>query len=644
MTRMLRVVFLSSIAFGYRVMSMDLSRTEDLGSTPIFVCSVLEPPEQRSANNLKDVHGFSEPAMINKPVMLISAQPDLDAVPPSDAIHENEWYNQDFDGYRVTEQLLYAKRPLRIICVGAGAAGLQIAYKAERALENIDLQIYEKNNDVGGTWLENRYPGCTCDIPSHSYQFTWARNPNWSHFYSASEEIWQYFKDIAVKYNLEKYVQFKTTVEEAVWDEELGKYHVKILNPAGERITDSCDILISGSGVLNSWKYPDIPGLDLFKGKLMHSAKWDADYDLTDKTVAVIGGGSSAVQIVPNIQPKVKKLTAFLRSPVWITTGFGARYAGPGGTNFEYSEEQLKEFRENPEAHVKYCRDIEGELNKRFTLMHSKGKDQKNSRDLIASIMKDQLGGDPALTARMTPNFALGCRRMTPGSGYLQSLTKENVQPVHRSVVRLTETGVVDEDGTEHEVDVVICATGFDTSFTPHFKLIGRNGADIKEQFGDFPIGYLGVTVRNFPNFFLLIGPNGPASHSSILPILEWYTRYAFQMIEKFQRENIKSFEPKEKAIKDLYNHTHELMKRLVWSSPCRSWFKNGKIHGPVTAIYPGSRLHFFELLKEVRWEDYDLTYKTNNTFQFLGNGYTQTEVSEDGDPVWYFDDPFTKI
>ncbi|KAJ9610802.1 hypothetical protein H2200_005579 [Cladophialophora chaetospira] len=575
--------------------------------------------------------------------MTISTTPDPNAIPDPDEVHDNEWYNQSFDGYRIDEHPIHEKRRLRIICVGAGAAGLQIAYKAERALENIDLQIYEKNNDIGGTWLENVYPGCTCDIASQSYQFTWARNPKWSHYYASSKEIWHYFKDISDKHELDRYIQFKTTVESAIWNEDLGQYKVTVLGPDGAHVEDWCDILISGSGVLNSWRYPDISGLDLFNGKLMHSAKWDNDYDLIDKTVAVIGGGSSAVQIVPAIQPKVKKLTAFIRSPSWITTGFGAKYAGPGGTNFEYTKEQLKSFQDDPKAYTKYCREVEGELNKRFTLMHSKGKDQKQSRDLIAGIMKDQLEND-ALAQHIIPPYALGCRRMTPGSGYLQSLSKENVRPVHRSVVRLTETGVVDEDGTEHEVDVVICATGFDTSFTPHFKLIGRKEADIKKQFGDFPVGYLGITVKNFPNFLLLIGPNGPASHSSILPILEWYTRYAFQMIEKIQMENIKTFEPKAKCIKDLHNHTHELMKRLVWSSPCRSWFKNGKIHGPVTAIYPGSRLHFFEMLKNVRWEDYELSYKSDNTYSFMGNGYTATEMSADGDPVWYFDDPFTKI
>jgi hypothetical protein len=142
----------------------------------------------------------------------------------------------------------------------------------------------------------------------------------------------------------------------------------------------------------------------------------------------------------------------------------------------------------------------------------------------------------------------------------------------------------------------------------------------------------------------VLVGPNSPASHSSLLPILEWYTRYMFQMIEKLQTENIKAYEPKKEVVRELHNHTHELMKRLAWSSACSSWFKNKKTHGPVTAIYPGSRLHFFEMLKNVRYEDYEITYRTENRFQFMGNGYTECEISPDGDPVWYFDDPFTKV
>ena len=342
----------------------------------------------------------------NNRIVTISMVPE--EMPPPDAIHENSWYNQDFDGYRISEHSLFTKRPIRMVCVGAGATGLQLAYKAERLLEKVELQIYEKNSDVGGTWLENRYPGCTCDIPSHSYQFTWHRNPNWSHYYSSSEEIWQYFKDVSTTYGLEKYIQLNTTVESAIWNEEDGKWRLQIIKPDGTRYEDSCEILVNGSGVLNEWKYPNIPGMDLFKGKLMHSARWDDKYDLSGKTVAVIGGGSSSVQIVPSIQPIVGKLIPFLRSPVWITTGFGAKYAGPGGTNFKYSEEQINEFNADKDNYTKYARDVEGELNKRFTLMHLKAKDQKLSRDLIADLMSEKLDNDPVLTKKMIPEFALG--------------------------------------------------------------------------------------------------------------------------------------------------------------------------------------------------------------------------------------------
>jgi cation diffusion facilitator CzcD-associated flavoprotein CzcO len=451
-------------------------------------------------------------------------------------------------------------------------------------------------------------------------------------------------KDVAVKYEIGKYVKFNTTVESATWEEEEGVWRLKLIGKDGERFEDTCHLLVNGSGVLNEFKWPKIPGLETFKGRLMHSARWDNNYDLTGKRVAVIGGGSSAVQIIPSIQPKVSKLFAFLRSPVWITTGFGAKYAGPGGTNFAYSEEQIKEFADSPEKHNEYSRAVEGELNKRFTLMHLKSTDQKASRDLVAKIMADQLGNDEKLVNHMTPGFALGCRRMTPGSGYLKSLTADNVDVIPKSALSLTEKSIIDEDGNEHEVDVVVCATGFDTTFTPHFKTYGRNNAEIHEQFGQFPIGYMGIAARNFPNLFLFIGPNGPASHSSILPVLEWYTRYVFQVIDKLQTENIKCIDPKPEAIKDLYNHTHELMKRLAWSSACRSWFKNGSTHGPVTAIYAGSRLHFFEVMKKVRWEDYEITYRTGNRYQFMGNGFSQVEIDPDGDPVWYFDDDFVKV
>ncbi|OQV02175.1 hypothetical protein CLAIMM_07414 isoform 2 [Cladophialophora immunda] len=523
--------------------------------------------------------------------------------------HENEWYRSVFssNGYTIQEQPLHTRRPIRMLIIGAGAGGLQVAYKALRQLSDVTFTIYEKNADVGGTWLENRYPGCTCDIPSHSYQFTFWRKPDWKSYYAGAEEIRQYLKDFAVQNELEQFVKFRHKIEEARWNQDKG--------------------------------FPDIPGIQTFEGQVLHSAAWDDSVVLEGKKVAVVGGGSSAVQIIPSIQPQVGRLYAFLRSPVWITAGFGAKHAAPGGVNFDYSEEQKKEFERDPAALDKYCRDVEGELNKRFTLMHLDSEDQKASREYVADSMFKKLAGDPRLTSHLIPKYALGCRRMTPGSDYLQSLLKDNVEVISQSAVEVTPTGLIDSSGTHTEVDVIVFATGFDTSFSPSYTVVGQDGRTLRGEWGDFPKSYLSIMAEGFPNMFHFPGPNGPASHGSVLPILEWHTRYVFKVISYMQAKSIKSVVPTAQAVTDFFVHTQELLKRTAWSSACRSWFKNGKTHGPVTAIWPGSRLHYFETLKEPRFEDFEIQYLGDgNRFTYLGNGYTNTELDEDGNPVWYFD------
>ncbi|KIY03064.1 uncharacterized protein Z520_01531 [Fonsecaea multimorphosa CBS 102226] len=581
----------------------------------------------------------AEPVLVTAPPALSLKPQMLNGVSADN--HENEWYRTEFssNGYQIQEQPLNTQRPMHVLIIGAGAAGLQIAYKALRQLKNVRFTIYEKNADVGGTWLENRYPGCTCDIPSHSYQFSFWRKPDWKSYYSGAEEIRQYLKDFAVKNDLEKFVRFRHKVQEARWDQERGVWQLKGQQADGSDFTDEGEILASCHGVLNSWKYPNIPGIESFKGKILHSAAWDDNVVLEGKRVAVVGGGSSAVQIIPSIQPQVEKLYAYLRSPVWITAGFGAKHAAPGGVNFDYTEEQKAQFARDPSVLDTYCRDVEGELNKRFTLMHLDSVDQKSSRDFVAESMFQKLGGDERLSEHLIPKYALGCRRMTPGSNYLQSLLSPNVQVVPQSAVEVTPTGLIDSTGNHTEVDVIIFATGFDTSFSPAYKVVGQNGRTLREEWKDFPKAYLSLMARGFPNMFHFPGPNGPASHGSVLPILEWHTRYLFKVISHMQRTFIKSLEPSAEVVADLYIHTHELLKRTAWSSACRSWFKNGKIHGPVTAIWPGSRLHYFEVLKEPRYEDFDIQYMGDgNRFAFLGNGYTETELDEHGNPVWYFD------
>ncbi|KAK4938333.1 hypothetical protein LTR10_021217 [Elasticomyces elasticus] len=516
--------------------------------------------------------------MSSEAPILVQAPPDLslkpqqtngESIPKAPKVHENDWYQSVFssDGYSIQEQPLHACRPMRMLIVGAGAAGLQIAYKALRQLSRVTFTIYEKNADVGGTWLENRYPGCTCDIPSHSYQFSFWRNPDWQSYYAGAEEIRQYLKTFAVQNGLEEFIQFRHTVQETRWDQDKGVWRLKGRRPDGTEFCDEGEILASCHGVLNSWKYPDIPGIDAYKGHVVHSAAWNDNVALTGKRVAVVGGGSSAVQIIPSIQPHVGKLHAFLRSPVWITAGFGAKHAAPGGVNFDYTKEQKEQFARDEGTLDQYCRDVEGELNKRFTLMHLDSVDQTKSREYVAQSMFQKLAGDPRLTSHLIPKYALGCRRMTPGSDYLQSLRKSNVEVVFQSVTEVTETGLVDASGNHTEVDVIVFATGFDTSFTPSYTVLGQNGVDLREQWKISPKAYLSIMADGFPNMFHFPGPNGPASHGSVLPILEWHTRYMFKVISHMQQTSIKALAPSTRAVSDYYIHTHELLKRTAWSS-----------------------------------------------------------------------------
>lgn len=289
--------------------------------------------------------------------------------------------------YTVLEQNLGDRRPTRIICVGAGASGLNLAHRVDQYMQNTELVIYEKNPEVGGTWFENRYPGCACDIPSHNYQFTWEPNPNWTSFYSRSPEILEYFKMVARKRDLYKYINLSHRVVSADWDEDKAIWNLQIEDLAtGQIKTDWGDFMITASGVLNNWRWPDIKNLHSFRGQLVHSANWDDSVDWRGKRVAVLGCGSSGVQIVAAIQPEAAHLTTFIRTPTFITAGFAQSKAGPGGSNFNFSDEQKKKFREDPEAYLQYRKDIEQELNVRFKFV-SLRRTQRFSKHVFGFLL-----------------------------------------------------------------------------------------------------------------------------------------------------------------------------------------------------------------------------------------------------------------
>jgi cation diffusion facilitator CzcD-associated flavoprotein CzcO len=406
--------------------------------------------------------------------------------------------------YIVDEHPLGEPRQLRVIATGSGASALNIARSIDVYMKNVDLVLYEKNHDVGGTWLENIYPGCACDIPSHCYQYSWAQNPRWNKFYSSGPEILKYFQDTAKEHGLRKYIKFKHEIVGATWNEEKGRWDMRIHNlSSGFEFDDWCHFFVNSSGYLNNWKYPDIPGLYSFEGELMHSAAWNPDVDLKGKTVAVLGCGSSGIQIVPHIQPVVKHLTTFIRQPTWITAGFAQKYAGAGGTNFNFTEEQKATFVEHPKTYHVYRKRLENELNGRFRLILKDSPEQAEAVKFSTQDMKTKLGVKGAgIAEKIIPDFAVACRRPTPGNGYLESLTKDNVTVVQDEIERIVPEGIVLVTGEVIKIDIFICATGFDLSYRPRFPVIGQNGVNLAERWKERATAYLSVTPANMPNYF----------------------------------------------------------------------------------------------------------------------------------------------
>ncbi|PKS11138.1 hypothetical protein jhhlp_002899 [Lomentospora prolificans] len=529
------------------------------------------------------------------------------------------------------------KRRVKVIFMGMGAAGIDFSHAVQARGHQIDLTIYEKNSDIGGTWLENRYPGCACDIPSVSYQYSWQRKPDWSQYYSSSKEIWEYMKHVSTTNNLERNVKFNHKIVGAEWLEDAGQWKVSIMRLEDSTVFDDhCEFFLNGGGHLNSWKWPRIQGLHDFRGIKAHSANWNDSIDLKDKRVLIIGAGSSAVQIAPTIIDQVKSLDIVIRSPTWITAGFAPKYAGPDGSNFAYSEETKERFRKDPKFYLSYCKAIESELSTRFRLVVNGTDEAKEARAFSEKEMTRKLSGKPELIDAIMPkNFGVGCRRPTPGNGFLESLCHDKTTVLTKEIRMVTHTGFVTSEGQHKETDVIICATGFDTSFRPFFPL-HANGRNVQDDFnsGD-TVGYLGLNLPEVPNYFMYSAPYGPLGHGSSIPMIEAFTNYILQIINKAQLEDIKKIQVKRSAAESFTAHADLYLKRTAWTGPCSSWFKAGDQTRKPT-LWPGSRLHYLTVLQKPRFEDYEFEYLSDNIFNFLGNGFHVREY--DGhDLTWYY-------
>ncbi|KAK4553516.1 hypothetical protein LTR86_009312 [Recurvomyces mirabilis] len=556
---------------------------------------------------------------------------------------------------------LRTTRPLKIICCGAGISGLDIAHEVNTGgFANCELAIYEKNSDLGGTWFENRYPGQLISPTSLLFsklimfqlRFSWAPFPHFPSFYTGGEHIYEYLKEVAEQHNLRQYIKTSHKIIGARWSEERQKWQVQIMPTDGKdrvvssnEITDpatdeafikECDIFINASGAYNNWRWPTIPNREAYQGQMIHSAIWPkADYT-SERTVTLIGNGSSGIQILPTILPNASKVYVMLRSRTWVTPALANRFAGENGANKIYTDKEKEEWSDDPDGYLAYRKEIENELNVRFRLYLKDSKSQKMGREMITKQMTSRLSEKPELADELIPRFPVGCRRPTPGSGFLESLCSPKVEIIWGEIDTFNKTGLKTSAGKQVDSDTIICATGFNMGFIPRFPVIGRNDRDLRQVWTDeLPTAYLSVTVKDMPNYFVMMGPQSPLGHGSITGSVEMVARYVRKLVFKLQTEAYSSLCPKA-AVSDAWiAHAMKWMQKTVWVESCASSFKNGDSGKTVVSLHPGSRLHYFDLLASPRYEDFEweaLSKDPLSLFAWLGDGFTAAETHGVGD------------
>ncbi|EFX05107.1 flavin-binding monooxygenase [Grosmannia clavigera kw1407] len=537
-------------------------------------------------------------------------------------------------------------RPVRITIIGAGISGICLYIRLLQHVPAAKITIYEKNPSLGGTWYENRYPGVACDVPSHVYQYSFEPNKKWTKLFAPGSEILDYIKGVSSKYGVDQKVKYSTRVIGTRWDEDQGAWDIDIeqTDKEGHVSQDKrkAEIIISAVGILNNWKWPDIQGLNDFQGKLLHSADWDKSWDYTGKKVALIGSGSSAVQILPHLQEKCPQVSNFVRGGAWISRSFGSTFIEdilslsdePG--NYTYTDEEVAKFEQDDKFYYALRREMESSINKDFPRLFPGSIEETEATERIKIIMRWKLFQKIGLYEKLEPSFVPGCRRLTPGPGYLEALVQDNVDVITAGIDHVTEEGVMAKDGKEYKVDAIICATGFDCSHIPRFSIQGRDGHLLGDRWRGRASAYMSHSVPGFPNFFVVGGPNSATGTGSLLLILESVIGYVVQAVSKISREHIKSMEVREDSLMSWEAILDKFFLNTVYVDKCQSWYKYGE---KVVGLWPGSNVHAIQTLKSPRWEDY--TYEPvegTDKLDWLGNGWTTADLKRDG-LGYYVDD-----
>ena len=474
-----------------------------------------------------------------------------------------------------------------VAIIGSGFAGLGMAIRLKQ--EGVgSFTVFERADEVGGTWRDNHYPGCCCDVPSHVYSFSFELNPKWTRGFAPQWEILDYLKMCADKYGVRPHIRFGHEVTSARWDGAARRWEIE--TPRG-RFT--ADVLVNAGGALSEPKDPDLPGLDRFRGKTFHSARWEHDHDLTGERVAVIGTGASAIQFVPAIQPRVARLHLFQRTPPWVIPRFDHRI-----TKVEHALLRIPGTPALVRAVLYWLLETRVWGFRHPWLMRI--------ADRAARWHLRRQVSDPELRRKLLPGYVMGCKRILISDDYYPSLDKPNVEVVTDGIAQVRERSIVSADGTERAVDTIIFGTGFAVTDPPIARRIhGRDGRSLAEHWATSVQAYKGTTVPGFPNFVMMTGPNTGLGHNSMVFMIESQLNYVLDALRQMRERKARVFEVRPEAVRRYNDELQSELEGTVWTAGhCQSWYLDDT--GRNTTLWPSFSFAFRQRTRRFDADSYE--------------------------------------
>ncbi|MEU6350702.1 NAD(P)/FAD-dependent oxidoreductase [Streptomyces sp. NPDC047072] len=480
---------------------------------------------------------------------------------------------------------------VRVAVIGSGFGGLGAAVRLRK--EGVtDFVVLERADSVGGTWRDNDYPGCSCDVPSHLYSFSFAPNPDWPCTFAGQKHIRAYLERVTDAFGVRPHLRFGADLRDMAWDSERLRWDIETASGSF-----TADLVVSAAGPMSDPRIPLVPGLDSFPGVFFHTARWDHGYDLRDKRVAVIGTGASAVQIIPEIQPLARHLTVFQRTPAWVLPRADRAIGGVE----RWLHRHLAFTHRLRRLGLWGMREL---MVRAFT--HHPGRlglfEKMSRRHLTTAI------NDPALRARLTPDYRIGCKRIVLSNTYYQALSRPNAEVVSSGLKEVCGSTLVAADGTRVEADVIIFGTGFHITDMPITdRIVGLDGRTLSETWKERGARALrGTSVAGFPNWLSIIGPNTGLGNSSMVLMIESQLNYLSDFLRRLDAlDGPVALDARPEAVDSWNEWVQQRMARTVWNTGCTSWYLDA--NGRNTAAWPGTTAEFRRATRRVFLDEYEV-------------------------------------